>query len=79
RLERMGAVVIGLTEKEIEEIYDVRLLIETFIFERLGKIDTNDLVRELNKIMEMMKIAIKYHDSDEFSYQDLLFHETIIR
>lgn len=72
RLERMGAVVIGLTEKEIEEIYDVRLLIETFIFERLGKMDTNDLVRELNKIMEMMKIAIKYHDSDEFSYQDLI-------
>ncbi|MBJ6950410.1 gluconate operon transcriptional repressor GntR, partial [Vibrio cholerae] len=58
---------------------DVRLLIETCIFERLGKMDTNDLVRELNKIMEMMKIAIKYHDSDEFSYQDLLFHETIIR
>ncbi|MED2841352.1 gluconate operon transcriptional repressor GntR [Bacillus wiedmannii] len=79
RLERMGAVVIGLTEKEIEEIYDVRLLIETFIFERLVKMDTNDLVRELNKIMEMMKIAIKYHDADEFSYQDLLFHETIIR
>ncbi|PEM58229.1 gluconate operon transcriptional repressor GntR [Bacillus wiedmannii] len=79
RLERMGAVVIGLTEKEIEEIYDVRLLIETFIFERLVKMDTNDLVRELNKIMEMMKIAIKYNDADEFSYQDLLFHETIIR
>ncbi|MBC6974037.1 GntR family transcriptional regulator [Bacillus sp. Xin] len=79
RLERMGAVVIGLTEKEIEEIYDVRLLIETFIFERLVKIDTNELVRELNKIMEMMKIAIKYHDADEFSYQDVLFHETIIR
>ncbi|HDX9654757.1 TPA: gluconate operon transcriptional repressor GntR [Bacillus wiedmannii] len=79
RLDRMGAVVIGLTEKEIEEIYDVRLLIETFIFERLVKMDTNDLVRELNKIMEMMKIAIKYNDADEFSYQDLLFHETIIR
>lgn len=79
RLERMGAVVIGLTEKEIEEIYDVRLLIETFIFERLVKMDTNELVRELNKTMEMMKIAIKYHDADEFSYQDVLFHETIIR
>jgi GntR family transcriptional regulator, gluconate operon transcriptional repressor len=79
RLERMGAVVIGLTEKEIQEIYDVRLLIETFVFERLVKQDTNELVRELNKIVEMMKIAIKYHDADEFSYQDVLFHETIIR
>ena len=31
RLERMGAVVVGLTDKEIKEIYDVRLLIETFV------------------------------------------------
>lgn len=79
RLERMGAVVIGLTEKEIEEIYDVRLLIESFVFERLVKQDTSELVKELNKIVEMMKIAIKYSDADEFSYQDVLFHETIIR
>jgi GntR family transcriptional regulator of gluconate operon len=79
RLERMGAIVLGLTEKEIEEIYDVRLLIETFVFERLVKTDTKGLVRELSKILEMMKIAIKYRDADEFSYQDVLFHETIIR
>lgn len=79
RLERMGAVVIGLTEKEIEEIYDVRLLIETFVFERLVKTDVNGLVNELSKILEMMKIAIKYQDADEFSFQDVLFHETIIQ
>ncbi|MDQ0221015.1 GntR family transcriptional regulator [Peribacillus cavernae] len=78
RLERMGAVVIGLTEKEIAEIYDVRLLIETFVFERLVRMDINELVKELSKILEMMKVAIKYSDADEFSYQDVLFHETII-
>jgi GntR family transcriptional regulator, gluconate operon transcriptional repressor len=78
RLEKMGAIVIGLTEKEIEEIYDVRLLIETFVFERLVKMDTNELAMELSKILEMMKVAIKYKDADEFSYQDVLFHETII-
>ncbi|MED3625153.1 GntR family transcriptional regulator [Neobacillus thermocopriae] len=79
RLERMGAVVIGLTEKEINEIYDVRLLIETFVFERLVKMDVQELVNELSKILEMMKVAIKYKDADEFSYQDIMFHETIIR
>ncbi|WP_107838244.1 GntR family transcriptional regulator [Metasolibacillus meyeri] len=79
RLERMGAVVLGLTDKEIEEIYDVRLLIETFVFERLLKMETTELTMELSKIVEMMKIAIKYQDADEFSYQDVLFHETIIR
>lgn len=79
RLERMGAVVIGLTEKKYSEIYDVRILIETFVFERLVRVETDDLVRELSKILEMMKISIKYQDADEFSYQDVLFHETIIR
>jgi GntR family transcriptional regulator, gluconate operon transcriptional repressor len=79
RLERMGAVVIGLTRKEVQEIYDVRLLIETFVFERLIKMDTDQLSRELSKILEMMKVAIKYRDADEFALLDLLFHETIIR
>ena len=79
RLEKMGAVVIGLSEKEIEEIYDVRLLIETFVFERLIKMDTTNLALELSKTLEMMKVAIKYNDADEFSYQDVMFHEAIIR
>ncbi|MFE1244201.1 GntR family transcriptional regulator [Fictibacillus sp. NPDC058756] len=79
RLERMGAVVVGISDKEVEEIYDVRLLIETFVFERLVKLDAASLVRELNKILEMMQIAIKYKDADEFAIQDVLFHETIIR
>ncbi|MFC5529722.1 GntR family transcriptional regulator [Cohnella yongneupensis] len=79
RLERMGAVVVGLSNKEIEEIYDVRLLIESFVFERLVKMDTGELAKELSKILEMMKVAVKYGDADEFSFQDILFHETIIR
>jgi GntR family transcriptional regulator of gluconate operon len=79
RLERMGAVVRGLSEQDIKEIYDVRLLIETFVYERILKIDTSELVRELSKIREMMEVAIKYKDADEFSYQDVLFHETVIR
>jgi GntR family transcriptional regulator, gluconate operon transcriptional repressor len=79
RLERMGATVVGLTEKEYAEIYDVRILIETFVFERLVGMETTELVIELSKILEMMKIAIKYQDADEFSFQDVLFHESIIR
>ncbi|QBP40082.1 GntR family transcriptional regulator [Paenisporosarcina antarctica] len=79
RLERMGAVVVGLSEQDIKEIYDVRLVIETFVYERIVKMDTTELVKELSKIREMMEVAIKYNDADEFSYQDVLFHETIIR
>jgi GntR family transcriptional regulator of gluconate operon len=78
RLERMGAVVIGLSEKEINEIHEVQLLIGNYVFEQLAKMDTNGLVHELNKTLELMKISIKYQDSDDFSFHNVLFHEQII-
>ncbi len=80
QLKRMGAKVIGITEKDIDEIYDVRLMMESFVFRHLLEKEKNDeLVRDLKKILEMMKIAIKYKDADEFSFRDVEFHETIIK
>lgn len=79
RPERMGAVVVGISGKNIEEIYDIRLMIESFTFERLLKMQTDTLVQELKKMIEMMKIAIKYQDVDQFSFLDIEFHETIIQ
>lgn len=79
RPERMGVVVVGISEKNIEEIYDVRLMVESFTFGRLLEMETDRLVKELQKMIEMMKIAIKYNDVDQFSFLDLEFHETIIQ
>lgn len=79
KLQRMGAKVLGITEEDIDEIYDVRLMIESFVFNILLEQENNeDLLRELNKIFEMMKIAIKYKDADEFSFKDIEFHDVII-
>lgn len=79
QLRRMGAKVVGITEKDIDEIYDVRLIIESFVFNHLLEADINDeLIKELNKILEMMKVAFKYKDADEFAFKDVQFHETII-
>ena len=80
RLERMGVVILGMSEKDIEEVYDVRLMIESFVMKRLLERENNDtLVKELRKIHEMMHVAIKFQDMDEFSLQDMNFHETIDR
>ena len=80
RLERMGVVVLGVTKEDIEEMYDIRLMIESFVMNRLLKNENNErLVKELKKIHEMMNVAMKFGDIDEFSLQDLTFHETIIR
>jgi GntR family transcriptional regulator of gluconate operon len=78
RLERMGAVVLGLNATDIEELYDVRFLIENFALQRLLKNYDERKVKMLNEIIDKMKIAAKHYNFIEFSYYDVQFHDTII-
>ncbi|MCR8842157.1 GntR family transcriptional regulator [Paenibacillus sp. SC116] len=78
RLERMGAVVIGLTLEDVKELYDVRYLIESFVQQRLADVDQERLIMQLNQIIDKMELAVKYNDVVEFAYQDISFHEAII-
>ncbi|MCM3702561.1 GntR family transcriptional regulator [Paenibacillus macerans] len=76
-LQRMGAVVRGLNLQDIEELYDVRYLIESFAWQRLAA-DPEKLLSQLDKIVDKMELAGKHRDTVEFAFQDLSFHETII-
>lgn len=76
-LQRMGAVVRGLNLQDIEELYDVRYLIESFAWQRLAA-DPEKLLSQLDKIVDKMELAGKHRDTVEFAFQDLCFHETII-
>ncbi|WP_106769579.1 GntR family transcriptional regulator [Paenibacillus faecalis] len=78
RLERMGAVVIGLSLKDIEELYDVRYLIESFVQSRVFENPHLDLIQALEQIIDRMKLAAKHRNFIDFAYQDLTFHEKII-
>ncbi|GGI42413.1 GntR family transcriptional regulator [Mammaliicoccus stepanovicii] len=77
-LERMGARVKGLSNTNQKEIYDIRLMLESFIFERLQRNENDQLIKELNKILKMMTVAVEFEDADEFTRLDLLFHDSII-
>jgi GntR family transcriptional regulator of gluconate operon len=78
RLERMGAVVLGLSSVDVEELYDVRYLIESFAQQRLASGDHAPLFANLKQIIAKMELAVKYKNSVEFSYLDFCFHEAII-
>lgn len=78
RLERMGAVVLGLSLKDVEELYDVRYLIESFVQSHVFAEPHPDLLRNLQQIIDRMELAARHHDPVEFSFQDLAFHERII-
>lgn len=77
-LQRMGAVVNGLLVKDVEELYDVRYLIESFAWQRLAEEDPAQVIDRLQQIVDKMELAAKYQDVVEFAYQDLAFHELII-
>lgn len=78
-LERMGAVVIGLSAKDVEELYDVRFLIEQFSMKECAKKENDELYAKLNFTIEKMKIAAAKGDFIELSIQDIAFHEAIIQ
>ncbi|WP_458120817.1 GntR family transcriptional regulator [Paenibacillus sp. Z6-24] len=78
RLERMGAVVLGLNLEDVKELYDVRYLIESFAQQQLAEQDNAALVIQLDRIIDKMKLAVKHGDYVDFAYQDFTFHETLV-
>lgn len=81
RLERMGAVVLGLSAKDLKELYEVRHLIESFALKRIAKLTNQELqpiIARLENMSERLEMAKKYNDHHDFAYLDFLFHETMI-
>ncbi|AIQ66341.1 GntR family transcriptional regulator [Paenibacillus graminis] len=78
RLERMGAVVVGLNIKDVKELYDVRYLIESFAQQRLAVNIQDALIQQLEQAIDKMKLAVKHNDYVEFAHQDFSFHEAIV-
>ncbi|NGM85347.1 GntR family transcriptional regulator [Paenibacillus sp. 7124] len=78
RLERMGAVIVGLNLENVKELYDVRYLIESFAQQRLAGTPQDTLILQLEQTIDRMKLAVKYNDYVEFAFQDFSFHEAIV-
>ncbi|WP_179134512.1 GntR family transcriptional regulator [Oceanobacillus timonensis] len=77
-LERMGAVIHGVTKEDLEEINDVRFLLEGFCMKKCAEEADESLFAFLHFSIEQMKISAKRNDFIEFSIQDIAFHEAII-
>ena len=75
-LERMGAQVLRFGEQEKRELYDLRLMLESFAFSRLRSQDTQPIAKEMKKQLEMMKVAVQFEDAESFTKHD--FHEAMI-
>ncbi|QCT04913.1 transcriptional regulator, GntR family [Paenibacillus algicola] len=77
-LKRMGAVVQGMSQKDVEELYDVRYLIESFVQSRMLMNGHTVWMDQLQHILDRMELAARHRDPVEFSFQDLAFHEMVV-
>lgn len=74
---RRGATVVGVTERDISELYDLRLLLETHAVERAAVNARPEDIDYLTTLSE--RLSERAHDAqlDALSPVDVLFHRHI--
>lgn len=77
-LERMGADVLHFGEGERREIYDLRIMMESFAFAKVKSDERIQLAKEMRKHLEMMKVAVQFQDAEAYTEHDIKFHEVLI-
>ncbi len=77
-IPRKGVFVAELTLEDIEDIYFVRSVIEEYAVGFFLQNKENKDIKELKKLIEEMKKAIKENNLDKLSQIDVKFHELIV-
>lgn len=72
-----GTFVNGIFEEELYDIYEIRLKIEGLVTKRATQKITEDGLKELQHILELMGFYFEKNDVEHFIIQDELFHNLI--
>lgn len=75
--QNKGAVVIGISEKDIEDIYAIRERIEGFATALATKNITQDELMALEKIVELQEFYLLKSDTEQLWRLDTDFHKII--
>jgi len=75
-LPRKGFIVTSYTQEEIEEIFELRLILESAVIRKIAtKVSRNNLI-ELREHIELQRQAASENDYHGFMTSDRAFHET---
>lgn len=72
-----GAVVEGITKKDLDDIYEIRLLIERLAAEKAAKHATPDDIAQLKEIIDLTDFYFARQDFEKLKSMDGRFHEYI--
>lgn len=74
-----GATVHTLTQDEIRDIFEMRILIEPMALQQSAPHLTKEELIELENVLERSRIAIQQADYRELSQQNSAFHHCLVR
>lgn len=72
-----GAVVIGITEKDIEDIYAVRIRIEGLAARLCAENISEDELKRFQEIVDLQEFYLAKHDPEQIWSLDSEFHKII--
>lgn len=80
QIPRRGYFVVEFTDKDIEEIYSFRLLLEIAAVKRaMNRISENELAEMQRMVDELGEAALQQNEPERIVALDLSFHELICR
>lgn len=71
--------VVNVTEKDVREVYEMRLMVEGWACESAAKNLKNEQIEELLEQLEVARIEVSKHNFIPHLETDLMLHELIMR
>lgn len=74
-----GSVVIGITEKDLEDIFMIRKSLECQVAALAAKNRTEEQLKQLREALEFQEFYLNKNDPDQIKLMDSRFHETLYK
>lgn len=76
-IQNKGAIVVGISTQDIEDIYAIRLHLEGFATSLAAEKMTDDEVTALEKVLELQEFYMTKNDTDRIWELDAEFHRML--
>lgn len=74
-----GSVVIGINEKDLEDIFLIRKSLECMAASLAAKNRTDEQLKDLKEALEFQEFYLNKNDPDQIKLMDNRFHETLYK
>jgi len=72
-----GCVVIGISDKDLEDIYEIRTALECLASAKAAKNRTEEQLGKLKEALELQEFYLSKRDAEQIKKMDNRFHNTV--